>query len=452
MHAPILAPGGGKGISLTTIPRSPDQDLARLQPAPAASRTGTIALAVVASAWAIVAAMILRHRVLLTTDAVSNHVHVWYIADRIWHHGSLTFKIPVLAGGDALTFPYASIPWLTAALAWPLFGDWTITLWLVAGFVGAVFATFWAFPELRTGWWAAAALLNPALVLAPMLGQLPFLWAITCFFVAIGSWRRGRTGWALAACAVAQIIHPAVLIPIAAALVLLWLPFERDKRGLLFRYGLSLLPVLPFAWMVMVSPVMESTTLWEQFVAELGTVGFRILVVVVPIALILLQRQKRPIIPVALALTFLAVQVPMYRPFNMNVAWASLVKKPDPTIATFVQSADFVPGATYRVLTGFDGKYGPYSLVRGGARLDSEFFPESLHRASFVNDTIYARFLNHRRVDFVVVAPTYKQAYRSNEPERLASLAASGACTSGVDVAVVDTTADYIVYRVQRGC
>ena len=78
-----------------------------------------------------------------------------------------------------LAFPYAFIPWMVAALLWPLMGEWSVTLVLGAGFVGLVLATFWAFPELRRGWWTVAVLVNPALVEALLLGQLPFLWAAT---------------------------------------------------------------------------------------------------------------------------------------------------------------------------------------------------------------------------------------------------------------------------------
>ena len=54
-----------------------------------------------------------------------------------------------------------------AALARPVFGDWSVTLVLVAATVGVILATFWAFPELRQGWWAVAVPVQPALAAAP---------------------------------------------------------------------------------------------------------------------------------------------------------------------------------------------------------------------------------------------------------------------------------------------
>src|SRR5262249_45403641 len=88
-------------------------------------------------------------------------------------------------------FPYAFIPWISAALLRPLLGDWVVTLWLVVGTIGLIAATFWAFPELRRGWWAAAVLVNPALVVASIIGQLPFLWGAS---MLVGAEARGRGG------------------------------------------------------------------------------------------------------------------------------------------------------------------------------------------------------------------------------------------------------------------
>ena len=42
-----------------------------------------------------------------------------------------------------------------------------------------------------------------------------------------------------------------------------------------------------------------------------------------------------------------------------------------------------MPGATYRVLRGGDGKLGMYHVLRAGGRLDSEMFPESMAIRNF---------------------------------------------------------------------
>src|SRR5439155_16329773 len=117
-----------------------------------------------------------------------------------------------LGHGAAFAFPYAFLPWFSAALVRPLFGDWVVTLWLVLGFLGLVTAIWWALPELRDGWSFAFVLLNPMLVEAPLLGQLPFLWAAAFLFLATGLWRRNRTVGAAIALGIAEATHPAVTL------------------------------------------------------------------------------------------------------------------------------------------------------------------------------------------------------------------------------------------------
>ena len=78
-------------------------------------------------------------------------------------------------------------------------------------------------------------------------------------------------------------------------------------------------------------------------------------------------------------------------PFSGMVAgWGALDREPARAISALTHSPTFVPGATYRVLTFGDAKYGPYSVVRAGGRLDSEFFPESINRRSFKDEAAYA--------------------------------------------------------------
>ena len=50
-----------------------------------------------------------------------------------------------------------------------------------------------------------------------------------------------------------------------------------------------------------------------------------------------------------------------------------------------------MPGATYRVLRGGDGKLGMYHVLLAGGRLDSEMFPESMAIRSFATPSAYAR-------------------------------------------------------------
>lgn len=419
-------------------------------------RSGRVATIIVGAAWVAIGVMLLARPVFISHDSISNNVHVWWIADRLWSGHGIPMHAAPLANGHALTFPYASIPWTTDALLWPLLGDRAVTLWLVVGFAGTVVATFWTFPTLRRGWWAAATLTNPALVISPMLGQLPFLWSIALFTFAIGCWRRSRTVAAVVLTAAASITHPAVVMPIIAATVLGWLPFERPerRRALVAGWAVTVVVSLPAAWAVFQSPVVAETSVATQVGALLQTVAMRTLVLWIPIALVLLQRSlpRVPWLPAALTAVFVVAQVPMYQPFGMDFAWGGLTRSPDPTIEAFVDTGAVRAGRTYRVLSGLDGKYGLYAVARAGGTLDAELFPEGLHRGPFASERSYAAFLRHREVDSVVAFPSYTGRYtRSNEPALLRRMSRAG-CVDGVRITERPVDGAWRTYDVNRAC
>ena len=214
-------------------------------PFAAETRAGRNAKHLAIAFWAVTLVLLLRHREVISSDTLSNYIHVWFVADRFWHGGGLPFRMPVLAHGQALAFPYGFIPWMFSVALWPLMGEWSVTLALGVGFLGLVFATFWAFPELRRGWWAVGVLVNPALVEGILLGQLPFLWAAAMLLFAIGSWRRGHRTMAIVLAALAQITHAPILIPLVAVLVIGWSRYEPDRRALIRGWLISLVPALP---------------------------------------------------------------------------------------------------------------------------------------------------------------------------------------------------------------
>ena len=68
-----------------------------------------------------------------------------------------------------------------------------------------------------------------------------------------------------------------------------------------------------------------------------------------------------------------------------------------------------MPGATYRVLRGGDGKLGLYHVLRAGGRLDSELFPESMAIRNFRDVDDYAALLCDRHIDQIIHYDTYDQ-------------------------------------------
>jgi hypothetical protein len=153
-----------------------------------------------------------------------------------------------------------------------------------------------------------------------------------------------------------------------------------------------------------------------------------------------------------LAAVSLALLVSMWRPFLLKDGWHALWRSRPTELDTFVTSPAFTPGRIDRVLDAGDGKYELYQVVRSGGVLDSEMFPESLHRDGFTSDAAYATFLAERRVDTVVVVASYARAFGSNEPEHLRSLADHGTCLGHLTVRRAYTTPEWESYDIIHGC
>jgi hypothetical protein len=362
--------------------------------------------------------------------------------------------MPIIGHGAALTFPYGALPWLVAALLWPLLGQWAVTVVLVLGVLGVIAATFWAFPEARRPWWAVLVLINPILVLAPLSGQLPFLWGSALLMLGIGFWRRDRRLWAVLAVGLAQLTHVAVVLPIAAILVLLRLRWEPHRRALLGCYFISVAIAAPAIWPVINSPVFTETSWLTKAWQFAGTVCIRLCLFVPPILAMTLGRRGAHWWPIALAGIALVANVALLAPLDAGYSWSSLRREPDQAMARFSASSQFRPGLTYRLLRTSDGKVGMYQLIRAGGRLDSEFFPESIWGGMFASERDYSDFLLERRVDEVLVFHQLPSHVHTNEPQLLARMAASGrGCsndTAGIRLVYSDDHWDY--YAIDHSC
>jgi len=390
--------------------------------------------------------MTLSHRVFVTNDSLSNYIHVWYVAERLWHGHGIPLRMPVLAHGDAYAFPYAFVPWLTAALVRPLLGDWTVTLWLVGGFLGLLAAQWWAFPELRSAWWQALLLLNPMLVEAPLLGQLPFIWATAMLFLAVAAWRRDAPRVAALLAGASQATHPAVMLPIVGPLVLARLWWEPHRARLLVAYAASLVIAAPAVALVLASPAVEDTSTRVLLGNFFGTVSLRAIAVAGPFIALALQRTPLARAPLALFVVLVGLNVVLTPVRRNQYAWRALVRTPDTAARDFTNTQQFVPGATYRVLDAGDGKVSMYRMLQAGAVLDAEPFPESIRYDRFVSRAAYAAFLRHREVDYVMIFARYDAAYRTNEHHLLDEMTAPGdGCA-----ALVTRDARFDVYQVDR--
>ncbi len=405
-------------------------------------------------AWVVILALLARHRIVVTHDSLINYAHAWWINSQLWHGHGIPWRMPVLGHGTALTFPYGALPWLVAALLWPLLGEWAVTLVLVVGVLGLIAATFWAFPEIRRPWWAVLVLTNPILVLAPLSGQLPFLWGSALLTLGIGWWRRDRRLWAVLAVGLAQLTHVAVVLPIAAILVLLRLRWEPHRRALLGCYLISVAIAAPAIWPVINSPVFTETSLATKVWQFTGTVLIRLGLFVPPVLAMALGHRAARWWPAGLTAIAVAANVALLAPLDAGYSWSSLGREPDQAMARFVTSSAFRPGLTYRVLRTSDGKVGMYQVMRAGGRLDSEFFPESIWGGMFASEHDYSDFLRERRVDEVLVFHQIPSHVHTNEPQLLARMAASGRGCSGDTVGIRLVYADdhWDYYAIDHSC
>ncbi|MEY2590765.1 MAG: hypothetical protein QOJ67_2749 [Acidimicrobiaceae bacterium] len=422
-----------------------------------ADGSGRVALWFVVAGWTAVLGLLLRHREVISSDTLSNYIHVWYVADHVWNGQGVPLHMPVLGHGEALAFPYGFVPWMTAVLLWPLMHEWSVTFCLGLGFVLLVAATFWAFPEVRKGWWAVGTLLNPALAMGLLLGQLPFMWAAAMFLAAIGCWRRGRRTSATVLAALAQLTHAPILVPLVALTVFAYRRHEPDRSALVKRWLVSVLCAAPAIVLVFASPVAGDTHPLLGLWIEVETLCLRALVIIVPVGMVLLQRRELPTVHRRVAMRVVGLmllgQIAIAFGAGMRVGWGSMFREPRPGALALTRSQSFEPGKTYRVLSQGDGKYAPYAAVRGGAKLDSEFFPESLYWRSFPDVGAYSRFLHQRQVDFVAIYNEYA-GRRTNEKELLETLAADSgaACRNDLRVTVAEQTSSYELFRVDRRC
>ena len=105
-------------------------------------------------------------------------------------------------------------------------------------------------------------LVNPALVMGLLVGQIPFLWATAALFAAIAAWRHHRHWLATALATLAMATHPAVLIPLTLTVVIGALARTTNRRELAWRAVVATALAVPAAAIVLRSPAVTQTTAW----------------------------------------------------------------------------------------------------------------------------------------------------------------------------------------------
>jgi hypothetical protein len=297
--------------------------------------------------------------------------------------------------------------------------------------------TFLAFPEMRRGWWAVAVVTDTALFSIPVSGQLVFAWGASLLLGAVACWRRGHRRWAIVLAALAQITHPAIIGPITLGLVVGRWRWEGDRRRLLRAYVAATVPAVPFGLLVLASPVAADASIGTKIGELAVTLGPRCLIVAVPaIGAVLVRRRVPELVAAVLSVMLVAATVVTWHVQDLTWAWGQISRSPDSVMADFARTPAFEPGRTYRVMQSRDGKVEMYEALKGGARLDGEFFPESLLRHGFANAAVYSSALRQRKVDVVVIFDRYTRNVHTNERRLLDDLARAPHACDGPRVCV----------------
>ena len=118
-------------------------------------------------------------------------------------------------------------------------------------------------------------LLNPVVIQAALFGQLSFAWAATLLLFGVAAWRREATVAAVILVGLAEATHPAVVLPLAAILVVTWLPFEPRRARLVGCFALSVLLAAPAIILTLTSPVFGDASTRDIIVNFVSTVASR---------------------------------------------------------------------------------------------------------------------------------------------------------------------------------
>jgi hypothetical protein len=385
---------------------------------------GWIAPLVAALVWPALALCILSHPLFVSNDSLSTYAHVWFLAQAISDHGSLPLRMPVLNGGDGFAFPYGAPAWTLAALLWSVLHEWSVSLLLVVGAVASAAAAILWRPALRHPVLLALLLLNPFFIEAVLLAQFPFLWATVFFFLGAAALQRSRWGAATVGLALAQISHPAIMLPPVALLCTLTYR-RRPAQAVVAVYAAALLLAAPAVWLTLATPALSENRPFAVLWTFLTTLAPRSLVLIAPA---LLDALRSAILRNAGRISVAAVILPLALIPSLGDVWAveQLVRAPSTTATAAVQDETFSPGCVYRVLDAGDGKVSMYRALRAGAVLDSDFFPESINRRSWPDPEQYITFLEARRVQFVLISSAYDREFRTNEHNLLRALSSAG--------------------------
>ncbi len=367
----------------------------------------------------------LRQPFYLGNDSAQSYAHVWYIAQSLFGGDGVLLRMPNLEAGRALTFPYALVPWLPAALAYPLSGDWVVTASMVVGALLIILGLWRWLPRTQSPLITAILLLNPQFLGGIAQFQLPSFWAIGLACLAAAEFVRARSVRGTALAAAALYAHP--LVGAFALFATLLVNIEGDRhipwaqvRGLVAATILA----TPAIWMTLHVPLLTD--------GGVTAVAWPMLLTLKRISIIGWAWALDRWLPVAVRAWPLLAGLALLASANdlRHVPPVGLWEASEPRFADLLAARPIEPAATYRVLVTTNHEDGMVELLRAGATLGHEFFDESIQRQSFGWAETYRCFLASKRVDRVIVSAEYPRLLGwSDEPGLLEALVRRGEAT-----------------------
>lgn len=382
---------------------------------------------------AVMAATVLQRSLFITNDSMQHYSHVWWISDQLFHHASLPLHFKLVDSGDATTFPYGFVPYLTAAALRVPLGDWAVTLLMVTGWLGIVWAAGMARQQLRDPWLALLFVLNPFFIDALYSFQFAAVWATFFFLLFIWAFERGSTAkarvGAVALLWLSVSSHPALGLVATGVygVYLLWQDRSRFKSYLAV-CAMAAPFVAPFVYMTLSTPAAgESSTLTllgsqGEAVLRRGSVLFFPLLA--PYLAGFVRRNYLLVLPIvfAVSLAALAITSGLVRWDDYNRGgYPGVFHAADEAYNGFFASAEFEQGKHYRVLPPTDREEGAYAFIRHGAVLTNGFFSESWLRRDWTEEQ-FACYAAYKGMDFDVIEAAYSRSYKKNEAGLLEQL------------------------------
>ncbi len=437
-------------IDLAAIPAAAWRVAALREAPPDLKRWMALALALVAPVLLLGMTIgVLSHRLYLSSDSMQHYSHVWYISTQLFQHGHLPLHIALLDSGNAMTFPYATVPYLAGAALHPLLGDWAVSLLAVVGFVGLVLAMQLARPAMRSPWLLLIFVLNPFFIDSLLAFQFASIWSGVFFFLFVWSLERRRLIPATLFSWLALTTHPEMggFAVLAYGLYLMW----RD-RSLLKHFEIAVavsgVAALPFVWMTFETPGIGENSVLAIALSALDSVVRRGTVLALPFVLppldgFVRRNYSRVLVGSGVALVagilFSAGIVPIG---DLNHGtYSGVFHSGGDTYAAFFQSPAFVQGATYRVMEPTDREDGMYRFMQHGAVIGNEFFGESYQRRNWTPEQ-FSCYVQAKSVSYDVIEASYNRQYGKNEEPVIRQFVADGRAS----VAYIDPAGRFTVY------